>query len=142
MSWTLRKKLAQKRSRAGRWSWARERESWTSFASLFPNGGATDIVVVILWGQQLRGAVVAAQCRTDTALSSCCSGGGPRQPWSSGLAPVSRFHSSAPLFPLVPVPSRPFPRPRWREFGTSIAPCRLCQPFNRGECTVISLEDH
>ena len=32
MSWTLTKKLAQKRSRAGRWSWARERESWTSFA--------------------------------------------------------------------------------------------------------------
>ena len=28
---------------------------------------------------------------------SCCSGGGPRQPWSSGLAPVSRFHSSVPL---------------------------------------------
>ena len=33
----------------------------------------------------------------DTALTSCCSGGGPRQPWSSGLASVSRFHSSVPL---------------------------------------------
>ena len=37
----------------------------------------------------------------------CCSGGGPRQRWSSGLEPLSRFHSSVPLFPLVPVPSRP-----------------------------------
>ena len=41
--------------------------------------------------------MVAAQCRTDTVLTSCCSDGGPRQPWSSGLAPVSRFHSSVPL---------------------------------------------
>ena len=45
----------------------------------------------------MRGAVVAAQCRTDTALTSCYSGGGPRQPRSSGLAPVSRLHSSVPL---------------------------------------------
>ena len=30
-------------------------------------------------------------------LTSCRSGGGPRQPWSSVLAPVSRFHSSVPL---------------------------------------------
>ena len=45
----------------------------------------------------MRGAVVAAQCRTDTALTSCCSGGGPRQPWSSGLAPISKFHFSVPL---------------------------------------------
>ena len=62
---------------------------------LFPNGGTTNIVTLL--GQQLRGAVVAAQCRTDTALTFCCSGGGPRQPWSSGLAPVSRSHSSIPL---------------------------------------------
>ena len=48
-------------------------------------------------GQQLRGAVVAAKYRTDTILTSCCSGGGPRQPWFSGLAPVSRFHSSVPF---------------------------------------------
>ena len=49
---------------------------------LFPNGGAT-----------------------DTALTFCCSGGGPRQPhWSFGLAPVSRFHSASfPLFPLCPM---------------------------------------
>ena len=46
----------------------------------------------------MRGrAVVAAQCRTDTAVTFCCSGGGPRQPWSSGLAPVSRCHSSIPF---------------------------------------------
>ena len=39
---------------------------------------------------------------------------------------------------------RPFPRAR-REFGTSIAPCRLVRlwlPFKSGECTVISLDDH
>ena len=40
---------------------------------LFPNGGATDIVLVTLFciafGEQLRGAVVAAQCRTDTAFN-------------------------------------------------------------------------
>ena len=30
-------------------------------------------------------------------LLFCCSGGGPRQPWPSGLAPVSRFHCSIPL---------------------------------------------
>ena len=39
---------------------------------------------------------------------------------------------------------RPFPRAR-REFGTSIAPCRLGilgVPFNRGECTAISLDGH
>ena len=47
--------------------------------------------------------IVAAQCRADTALTSCCSGGGPRQPWSSGLAPVSSLHSSSsPLPPLSP----------------------------------------
>ena len=79
---------------------------------LFPSGGATDIVFVTLFlgqqlGQQLRGAVVAAHYRMDTALTFCCSGSGPRHPWSSGLAPVSRFYSSVPLFPLVPVPNRP-----------------------------------
>ena len=38
------------------------------------------------------------QCRTDTAVTFYCSGGSPRQPWSSGLVPVSRFHSSVLLF--------------------------------------------
>ena len=71
---------------------------------LFPSGGATDIVFVTLFriavgtATALRGTVVAAQCRADTALAFCCSGGGPRQPWSSGLAPVSSLHS----FPLPP----------------------------------------
>ena len=78
---------------------------------LFPNGGAMDIVFVTLFriavGTAIAWCCVAAQCRTDTALTFCCSGGGPRQPWSSGLASVSRFHSSVPLFPLVPVPNRP-----------------------------------
>ena len=39
---------------------------------------------------------------------------------------------------------RPFPRAR-RQFGTSIALCRLLRlglPLNRGECTVISLDEH
>ena len=50
-----------------------------------------------------------AWCGGRCAMSDghCCSGGGPRQPWSSGLAPVSRFHTSVPLFPLVPVPDMP-----------------------------------
>ena len=63
---------------------------------LFPNGGATDIVTLfrIAFGTAILRGTVAA-------------GGGPRQPWSSGLAPVSRFHSSFPLFPLVPVSNRP-----------------------------------
>ena len=78
---------------------------------LFPNGGAMDIVFVTLFriavGTAIAWCCVAAQCRTDTALTFCCSGGGPRQLWSSGLASVSRFHSSVPLFPLVPVPNRP-----------------------------------
>ena len=48
VSWTLRKKLAQKRSRAGRWCWARERVGLLS-PQLFPNGGATDIVFMTLF---------------------------------------------------------------------------------------------
>ena len=80
---------------------------------VFPNGRATDIVFVTVLhsscqlGQQLRGGGGRWQCRTDTALTFCCSGGGPWQPWSSGLAPVSKFHSSFRFFPLVPVPNRP-----------------------------------
>ena len=82
-------------------------ESWTSFASVvFQRRSLCDCSAQQL-GQQLRGAVVAAQCRADTALIYCFSGGGPRQPWSSGLAPVSRFHSSVPLLLFVPVPNRP-----------------------------------
>ena len=36
VSWTLTKKLAQKRSRAGRWSWARDRELDFFCFSYFP----------------------------------------------------------------------------------------------------------
>ena len=50
----------------------------------------------------LRGTVVAAQRRADTAVTFCCSGGGPRQLWSSDLAPVSSLHSSFSPFPLLP----------------------------------------
>ena len=89
----------------------RERELDFFCFSCFP---AAELRTLSLWlcsakllGQHLRGAVVAAQCRTDTALTFCCSSSGPRQPCSSGLAPVPRFHSSVPLFPLVPVPNRP-----------------------------------
>ena len=83
------------------------RESWTSSASVVSQRrsyghclcdsvlqSSWDSNCVVLWS-------------LDTALTSCCSGGGPRQPRSSGLAPVSRFHSSVPLFPLVPVPNGP-----------------------------------
>ena len=56
VSWTLKKKLAQKRSRVGRWCWARERERERErervgllLLQLFPNGGATDIVFVTLF---------------------------------------------------------------------------------------------
>ena len=47
VSWTLRKKLAQKRSRAGRWCWAKT--VGLLLLQLFPNGGATDIVFVTLF---------------------------------------------------------------------------------------------
>ena len=67
---------------------------------LFPNGGATDIVLVTLSCIAV-GTVVAKKYRSDTALTFCCSGGGPRHPWSSGLAPVSSLHS---YFPLCPRP--------------------------------------
>ena len=52
VSWTLRKKLAQKRSRAGRWCRARERERESVgllLLQLFPYGGATNIVFVTLF---------------------------------------------------------------------------------------------
>ena len=45
VSWTRTKKLAQRRSRAWRWCWARERVGHL-LLQLFPNGGATDIVFV------------------------------------------------------------------------------------------------
>ena len=48
VSWTLTKKLSQKRSRQGRWCWARERVGLL-LLQLFPNCGATDIVFVTLF---------------------------------------------------------------------------------------------
>ena len=67
---------------------------------LFPNGEATDIVIVTLFCITVGTAVAwcCGRCAMpDEHLTSCCSGGSPRQPWSSVLAPVSRFHSSVPL---------------------------------------------
>ena len=100
----ITKKLAQKRSRAGRWCWALYRERQLDFFcfSCFPMAELRTFVFVTLFCIAVGTAVawctvVAAQFRTDIAVTSCCSGGGPRQPWSSGLAPVSRFHSSVPL---------------------------------------------
>ena len=47
VSRTLTNKLAQKRSRAGRWCWAVERERvGLILLQLFPNGGATELVFV------------------------------------------------------------------------------------------------
>ena len=48
VSWTLTKKLAQKRSSAGWWCWAIERVQLL-LLQLFSNGGATDIVFVTLF---------------------------------------------------------------------------------------------
>ena len=66
------------------------------FLQLFPNGECTDIVTLfcIAVGTAIAWCVVAAQCRTDTALTFCCSGGGPRQPWSSKS--VSYTHLTLP----------------------------------------------
>ena len=99
--------------------------------------------------------MVAAQRRTDTAVTFCCSGGGPRQPWSSGLAPVSRFHSKlqtlvydilpwrkapesdawsvvslfCPPFPLLPVPNRPAQSPSPWTLSNKIS----LRPHNRAQ---------
>ena len=92
---------------------------------LFPTGGATDIVFVTLFCIAVGTAITFVtlfRIAVGTAMAWCCGRcampdghclnilllwRGPRKPWSSGLAPVSRFHSSVPLFPLVPVPNRP-----------------------------------
>ena len=58
VSWTLRKKLALKRSRGGRWCWARERVGLL-LLQLFPNGGATDIVTLFC-------------IAVGTAITWCC----------------------------------------------------------------------
>ena len=129
MSWTLTKKLDAfagpgeikrreevldpqvsrefKRSRAGRWCWARV---GLLLLQLFPNGGATDIVFVTLFCVAVGTAIAwcGGRCAMPDGhclLTFCCSGGGPRQPWSSGLAPVFLFFVFFTL--LVPVPNRP-----------------------------------
>ena len=100
VSWTLTKKLAQKRSRGERWCWARERVG-LRLLQLFPNGGATDIVFVNQFCTAVETAIAWCCGRCAMPDGHChnilCSGGGPRQPWSSRLAPVSRFHSSVPF---------------------------------------------
>ena len=70
---------------------------------LFPNGGATDIVfVTVLHSSWDSNCVVRCSLRNaGRTLLSCCSGGGPRQPWYSGLAHVSLFRT--------PFPTRPRP---------------------------------
>ena len=79
---------------------------------LFPDDGATDIVFVTLFriavGTAIApwyGSCCAMPGEHCLNVNFCCSGGGPRQPWSSGLAPVSSLHSSFPLFPPRPRPS-------------------------------------
>ena len=130
-SWTLTKKLdfhsrVQARSRGGRWCWTlklAQRRSRAGRCScmglrvglpllqLFPNGGATDIDFVTLFCIAVGTAIAwcGGRCAMPdghvTALKYCCSGGGPRQPWSSGLAPG--FTLLSPFPPLVPVPNRP-----------------------------------
>ena len=70
------------------------------FVTLFYIAVGTAINCVVLGSLRNAGRTLS--------LASCCSGGGPRKPWSSGSAPVSRSHSfSVPPFPLVPVPDRP-----------------------------------
>ena len=68
---------------------------------LFPNGGATDIVFVTVFCIAFGTAIAWCGGRCGMLDGRCrnifCSGGGPRQPWSSGLAPVWRFHSSVPF---------------------------------------------
>ena len=79
---------------------------------MFPDDGATDIVFMTLF-RIAAGTAIAPWYGSCCAMPGehclnvnfCCSGGGPRQPWSTGLAPVSSLHSSFPLFPPRPRPS-------------------------------------
>ena len=105
VSWTLTKKLAQKRSRAGRWCLARELDFF--YFSCFPTAELRTLSLCIAVG---------------TAMTWC--GGCCAMPdrhclnillfwWRSTAALVFRvgacFEVSlfCPPFPLVPVPSRP-----------------------------------
>ena len=112
VSWTLKKKLAQKRSRAGRWCWARERETETErervgllLLQLFPNGGAADIVTLfcIAVGTATAGGLCAmpeGHCLNILLF------------WQRSTAALlfrvgACFEVSLffPAFPLVPVPA-------------------------------------
>ena len=101
VSWTLKKKLAQKRSSAGRWCWARERVGLL-LLKLFPNGGTTDIVSVTLFCIAVGTAMPDGHClnillfwRRSTAALVFRVG---------ACFEVSLFYLP---FPLVPVPNRP-----------------------------------
>ena len=73
---------------------------------LFPNGGATDIVFVTLFCIAVGTAIAWYGGRCAMPDGHCLNilllWRGPRKPWSSGLAPVSRFHSSVPFSQLSP----------------------------------------
>ena len=107
------KKLAQtERSRAGRYSAGPERELDFFCFSCFPTAelGTIFLCDSILHSSWDSNCVVwwsLRNARRTLLLFSAVTAPGPRQPWSSRLAPISRFHSSVPLFPLVPVPNRP-----------------------------------
>ena len=113
VSWTHKKKLAQKRSRAGRWCWAteREREGWTSSVQLFPNGGATDIVLLTLFCIAVGTAVVCCCGRCAMPDGHCLNYHLVVLAATAALVfrvgaciEVSLF---CPPFPLVPVHNRP-----------------------------------
>ena len=109
MSWTLTKKLAQKRSRAGRWCWARERVGLL-LLQLFPNGGATDIVFVTLFRIAV-GRAIAYYTSCYAMPSGHCLN--ILLFWRRSTASLvfrvgACLESSLfPLPPLVPVPNRP-----------------------------------
>ena len=79
---------------------------WEFFCFSFPMAELWTLSLLLCsaqqLGQQLHSTLVAAQCRADTALTFCCSGGGPWHPWSSGLVPVLSLHSSSSPPPTPP----------------------------------------
>ena len=110
VSWTLTKKLAQKRSRAGRWCWTGERELDFFCFSCFP---VAELQTLSLWLFCVSVGTAIVWCGGHCAVPDghCLS---ILLFWRQstaalvfGSAPVSTSHSSIPLFPLVPVPNRP-----------------------------------
>ena len=111
VSWTLTKKLVQRRSRARRWCWARGELDFFCLR-LFPNGGATDIVFVALFciavGPAIawcggRCAMPDGHCRNILLVLAAVHGSLGLPGWRL----FRGFNSSGPPFPLVPVPNRP-----------------------------------